>query len=93
MEKLFIKIFKPSEFSLLFMIMIVKFRNVLFVICALLMVGNVSGQQQRLRIDIDGTKKLQTIDGIGVNINTRSWSGAQLEPAIDLLLDSMQATI
>ncbi|MBL7697306.1 MAG: CehA/McbA family metallohydrolase [Chitinophagaceae bacterium] len=49
--------------------------------------------QQALQIEIDGTKKLQRIDGIGVNANTRSWDPQQLKPAIDLLLDSMHASI
>ena len=42
---------------------------------------------------IDGAKRFQQIDGIGVNANTRSWNGKELEPALDLLLDSMHATI
>ncbi|HTE29195.1 MAG TPA: hypothetical protein VK666_02390, partial [Chryseolinea sp.] len=44
-------------------------------------------------IKIDGARKLQVINGIGVNANTRSWNGKELEPALNLLLDSMHATI
>lgn len=44
-------------------------------------------------VQIDGSRKLQQIDGIGVNVNTRSWNGKELQPALDLLLDSMHATI
>src|SRR5215212_8351891 len=44
-------------------------------------------------IKIDGLKRLQQIDGIGVNANTRSWNGKELEPALNLLLDSMHASI
>src|SRR5712672_2114706 len=44
-------------------------------------------------LQIDGLKKLQKMDGIGVNANTRSWNGEELKPALDLLLDSMHATI
>lgn len=46
-----------------------------------------------ISLKIDGTKKMQTIDGIGVNANTRSWNEKELVPALDLLLDSMNATI
>ncbi len=46
-----------------------------------------------INIEIDGSKKLQQIDGIGVNANTRSWENDELKPALDLLLDSMHATI
>lgn len=46
-----------------------------------------------VNIKIDGSKRLQQIDGIGINANTRSWNGKELEPALDLLLDSMHATI
>lgn len=44
-------------------------------------------------IKIDGARKFQVFDGIGVNANTRSWNGKELEPALDLLLDSMNAKI
>jgi len=46
-----------------------------------------------INLEIDGSKKLQQVDGIGVNANTRSWHGKELVPALDLLLDSMNATI
>jgi len=58
---------------------------------------DVTGQPKSsgttIRIQIDGSKKFQRIDGFGVNANTRSWNGKELEPALDLLLDSMHATI
>jgi hypothetical protein len=44
-------------------------------------------------IKIDGARKFQVINGIGVNANTRSWNGKELEPAVNLLLDSMHASI
>src|SRR5688500_13599227 len=44
-------------------------------------------------VKIDGAKKMQQIDGIGVNANTRSWNGKELVPAVDLLIDSMNASI
>jgi O-glycosyl hydrolase len=48
---------------------------------------------------IDGATKYQTIDGFGVNINTAWWykgkygDGKVVQPAIDLLVDSLGATI
>ncbi|MHA4809764.1 CehA/McbA family metallohydrolase [Flavitalea flava] len=46
-----------------------------------------------VKLTIDGSQKFQQIDGFGVNINTRSWDGNRLEPALDLLLDSLHATL
>ncbi len=44
-------------------------------------------------IQIDGAVKLQQIDGFGVNANTASWGGTNLVPALDMLTDSLNATI
>ncbi len=46
-----------------------------------------------ISLRVDGSKKFQRVDGIGVNANTRSWNEKELEPALNLLLDSMHATI
>lgn len=56
-------------------------------------ITNVVYSQQAVKITIDGLERLQTIDGIGVNVNSRSWNDGELKPAIDLLVDSMKATI
>ena len=42
---------------------------------------------------IDPLVRHQRVDGIGVNINTRSWHNDELKPALDLLADSMGAAI
>jgi O-glycosyl hydrolase len=50
-------------------------------------------------VEIDGARRFQTIDGFGVNINTAWWYDGEyrntelLKPAIDLLVDSLGATI
>jgi hypothetical protein len=50
-------------------------------------------------IQIDGGKKYQTLDGFGVNINAAWWLDGEyrnsdiVKPAIDLLIDSLGATI
>lgn len=46
-----------------------------------------------VNVQIDGGTKFQQIDGIGVNANTRSWNGDELKPALELLLDSANATL
>lgn len=55
-----------------------------------------AGQSQSTnitKVSVDGSNLLQRIDGIGVNANTRSWDGKTLEPALELLLDSMNLSI
>lgn len=71
----------------------------LAVLCVLTSFLSVSGQGQGMTdqpkgsLRIDGLRRFQQIDGIGVNANTSAWNGRELEPALDLLLDSMHATI
>lgn len=63
--------------------------------CSCFATGYSFGQagKPEVSITIDGSKRFQQMDGIGVNANTRSWNGQELEPALDLLLDSMHATV
>ena len=59
---------------------------------------NISSKTS-VNLQIDGTNKLQQIDGFGININTAWWyNGAYgdarvVQPAIDMLIDSLGATI
>jgi hypothetical protein len=39
-------------------------------------------------LTVDASQVFQTIDGMGVNINVNSWSGGQLRPALDYLVDT-----
>src|SRR6476469_1502594 len=55
--------------------------------------GQSKTVDSEITLQIDGSKRFQQVDGIGVNANTRSWNGKELEPALDLLLDSMHATV
>ena len=56
-------------------------------------------QPEALTFRVDGGIKLQTIDGLGVNINAAWWYNGKygdskvVHPAIDLLIDSLGATI
>lgn len=56
-------------------------------------IGQTINKPDNFFLQIDGSKRLHQIDGFGVNANTRSWNGKDLEPALELLLDSMPATI
>ena len=73
------------------MITIAQLRRLLLAFFMLL--ATTAHTQHTLRIEIDGSKKLQRIDGIGVNVNTRSWNEDELKPAINALLDSMHFNI
>ena len=42
---------------------------------------------------VDSSKQYQVIDGFGVNVNSLSWNGGELRPALDLLVDQLGATI
>lgn len=55
--------------------------------------GQSVSSGSEITIQIDGSKRFQTIDGFGVNANTESWNGDELKPALDMLLDSMNSTI
>src|ERR1035437_10072390 len=77
--------------------------NVLFLLSACLILNDVSAQVQNagseVSLQIDGAKKYQTMDGFGVNVNTAWWYNGEygdtkwVQPAIDLLADSLGATI
>jgi len=59
----------------------------------------IFAQPQEIRLQIDGAIRYQTMDGFGVNINTAWWNNGEytdtkvVQPAIDLLVDSLGATI
>ncbi len=59
----------------------------------------VSGQSDEVSIQVDGSKRYQTMDGFGVNVNTAWWLNGEysdtkvVQPALDLLVDSLGATI
>jgi O-glycosyl hydrolase len=50
-------------------------------------------KRANVSLQIDGSKRFQTIDGFGVNANTQAWEGNKLVPALELLLDSMNSTM
>lgn len=70
----------------------------LFIIVAAIPV-RIFSQTEEIRLQIDGATRFQTIDGFGVNINTAWWNNCEyadakvVHPAIDMLVDSLGATI
>jgi hypothetical protein len=69
----------------------------LFTVCLYVFPYAATGQKPdpapTCSLEIDGAREFQRMDGFGVNANTRSWIGDDLKPAVDLLLDSMHASI
>jgi O-glycosyl hydrolase len=55
--------------------------------------AQVKSTNPEMTVRVDGSIRLQTIDGFGVNANTESWNGDELKPALDILLDSMNSTL
>lgn len=41
----------------------------------------------------DFSKKFQTIDGFGLNINSKYWNSGELKPVVDFLIDDLGATL
>jgi O-glycosyl hydrolase len=44
-------------------------------------------------IAVDTTRRCQTIDGFGVNINGRCWDNGERAPVVDMLIDDLGATL
>jgi O-glycosyl hydrolase len=44
-------------------------------------------------ITVDGTQTNQVVDGFGVNVNFRSWNGAELQPVLDAFIDQAGMTL
>lgn len=55
--------------------------------------SQVPANAANVSIQVNGAVRFQQMDGFGVNANTRAWDGKELEPALDLLLDSANATV
>jgi hypothetical protein len=74
-------------------------RNILLLISALIYffpsnsICQSTQNNSSLNLIVDGKERVMQLDGIGVNANTRSWNGEELKPALNLLLDSLHATI
>jgi O-glycosyl hydrolase len=79
-------------------------RNILLksfalVIFANLITFSIKAQSTGIVLQVDGANMVQKIDGFGVNINTAWWLDGEygdskiVQPAIDMLIDSLGATI
>jgi len=74
-------------------------KNILLMIYLNAIFLSVNAQSGVVSLQIDGATKYQTMDGFGVNINPEWWNNGEymdtkvIQPAIDLLVDSLGATI
>jgi len=74
-------------------------KNIVLIVLSSLLLLHVHAQSTGIFMQIDGAKKYQQLDGFGVNINTAWWydgvytSTMLMQPAIDLLADSLGATL
>jgi O-glycosyl hydrolase len=70
-----------------------------FLIAAILLTVTLTGQTKNADIKVDGSVRYQTLEGFGVNINPSWWYKGEygdaktIYPAIDMLIDSLGATI
>ena len=75
------------------------FGNLLILFMGVIISLKISAQPAELNLRIDGETKYQTLDGFGVNINPAWWYNGSytdakvIQPAIDLLVDSLGASI
>jgi O-glycosyl hydrolase len=74
-------------------------KTILILLVAVIIPLRIFAQTSEIKIKIDGASKYQTLDGFGVNINTAWWYNGKykdakiVQPAIDMLVDSLGATI
>ncbi len=74
-------------------------KRLLLFLTGFIISASVLAQPVEVTYKIDGSTKYQTIDGFGVNINAAWWYNGEyadakvVQPAIDLLVDSLGATI
>jgi O-glycosyl hydrolase len=74
-------------------------KKLLLIIAKFLIPLAVLAQPSEIKLQIDGATKYQTMNGFGVNINPAWWYNGKygdakvVQPAIDLLADSLGATI
>jgi hypothetical protein len=50
-------------------------------------------QDRTTAVTIDGGRRFQVLDGVGVNINSLSWRGGEARAAIDRLAGDMGVTL
>lgn len=75
------------------------YKRILIITAGALFTLALQAQQPETALRVDGAVRYQTLDGFGVNINAAWWyngeyrDAAVVQPAIDLLIDSLGATI
>lgn len=79
--------------------MMILIKRVVLGVCMSLSSLFSDAQSGVVTVQIDGAEQFQQIDGFGVNINTAWWYNGEygdtrvIQPAIDMLIDSLGATI
>lgn len=53
----------------------------------------MQGVRKSAQIRVDRSRRYQTIDGFGVNINAKYWAEGAMGPVVDLLVDDLGATL
>lgn len=66
---------------------------VFFISASVIGYSQAPGNPVNVAIQVDGATRFQQVDGFGVNANTRAWEGKELEPALNLMIDSANATV
>lgn len=53
----------------------------------------MQGVRKSAKIRVDRSRRYQTIDGFGVNINAKCWAEGAIQPVVNLLIDDLGATL
>ncbi len=68
--------------------------TVIFVWCLAIDVAGNAAEAPIVKLaTLDATRKYQTIDGFGANLNPDQWRDGNIKPALDLLVDDMGGTL
>src|ERR1700723_812167 len=62
-------------------------------LAAILSLFTIIDTGRAANVTVDGSQTFQTIDGFGVNMNHRSWTNNELQPAINLLVNQAGMTL
>ena len=72
---------------------LISLLSIIFLTSLQTVICQTISKEINISLQIDASKKLNMIDGFGVNANTRSWNDDDLKPAIDLLVQKMNARL
>src|SRR5512140_1400878 len=67
-----------------------KQKTITGLLSSLVLLGGTAGA---VTVAVDGAQTYQTMDGFGVNANSRSWTNSELKPVLDALIDQAGMTL